>query len=146
MRQALMVLACGLISACGGSGGDGATTNQAAAPVGGTPTQAMGDCSGLPDFVTFYSDARAKACMPVGAVKPHHRSGTIMFATDLAKADVIAWYRDRAHAAGLKDSIANPGMMYSARDGDKRSMMVIVNDGDANGKTSVQINWGYDTQ
>ena len=63
----------------------------------------------------------------------------------MAATEVTARSKGRAAASGLKDNLASatPNPMYSARDGEKRSFMLMT-EPNAGGGTQVTVNWGRD--
>lgn len=137
-------LAFALLMAGCGSSDTGASTSVAEA---GTGTSAL--CENLPPHVALPADARISLCTQ-NETSPGHRSGAILLTTEQAPDAIIAFYKAKAKEARIPDSISNNtpqqgmGPMYSAREGTKRSFMVITRPVDG-GRTEVTLNWGADT-
>jgi hypothetical protein len=99
-------------------------------------------CNGLPDFALLYVDAAVAACSKgPSPVRPNHESGTVVYTTKTPPAELLQWYKDQSEVKGLTPALSNDSM-YSARDGEKRTMMVLTSAKD--GVTRVTLNWGHD--
>jgi hypothetical protein len=148
MRLAAIGLAA-LLSACGGSGPDTATTNDpaaqnvAAAAAEGTPAvvAAATECKAKPDFVPVYGDATITLCTSGAGVQPGHESGTIVYTTSARPRTALGWSREQANASGLGQRMLTE-TMYSAGEASKRSLTVIVEPEGSGAK--VTVNWGRD--
>ncbi|MFM5929480.1 MAG: hypothetical protein ACKOPQ_01075 [Novosphingobium sp.] len=147
VAMALALCALGLTAACGTSGEAGKASAAADAEGKAQAGEAV-TCSDLPPHVALLAGARISLCTRA-ETSPGHVSGTIVMTSGEAPDAVIAFYKTNAKAAGIPDSIANadpqPGMgpMYSARDGSKRSFMVLTRPAEG-GMTEVTVNWGMD--
>lgn len=128
-----------LLAACGG-GGD-KTATQGDGKVVSVAAGAAVECKDLPPYAELMSDAAVSVCSR-GQTRPGHVSGSVLYTSAMAPEAVIAFYKEKAAAAGLHDGMNVPGM-YSAVDGAKRSMMVMPKVKD-DGKTHVVLNWGRD--
>ncbi|MFM6931851.1 MAG: hypothetical protein ACKOUT_06365 [Novosphingobium sp.] len=137
------VLAFALLTAGCGSSDGGASSAVAEAATG---TSAL--CENLPPHVALPADARISLCTR-NESSPGHRSGAILLSTEQAPDAIIAFYKAKARQAGIPDSVSNTsprtgmGPMYSAREGTKRSFMVMTRPIDG-GRTEVTLNWGAD--
>lgn len=128
-----------LLSACGKGDKPAA---EAAAPTA-SPAVAAAGCDSLPDFAPLYAGAQVSGCFKgASTVRENHDSGTAVFAVKAAPAEVLAWYKQETAAKGLSPSLASD-TMFSARDGEKRTVMVMTAAKD--GGSQVTINWGRDT-
>lgn len=146
LRAALLFAAILPLAACG-------STDETAAPDGSgppsSPAQAAVKCEDLPKFVALMDGAKVSFCPSNSAEGKPHRSGTVTYSVAATPAQVIAFYKARAAAEGIPDSIANPdpgqgmGPMYSARDGTRRSFMAMTKPLDTQ-TTEVTLNWGED--
>jgi hypothetical protein len=101
--------------------------------------------SGAPAFAVLYPGAKADgpATMAQGPVGP---GGIVSFTTEASPETVIAFYRSRADAGGLKPITAmNQGKAraYSAGDGANGSgkLLSVVATPVEDGTTSVQLSW-----
>ena len=99
------------------------------------------DCSKLPDFVPLYANAKVSTCVSGGGADPGHESGTVIYTVAAEPAAILAWYKNKADGAGLPKVISTDAM-YGAREGSKRSIMVMT-DKQATA-TKVTVNWGRD--
>ena len=130
-----------LLSACGQADKPAAT--DAPAKPAAEAAAAPAKCDSLPDFAPLYADAVVTGCYKgASTVRANHDSGTAIYTTKAAAAEVLGFYKSQAQAKGMADSLSAP-TMYSARDGEKRSMMILTKP--AAGGTQVTINWGRDT-
>ena len=115
-----------------------ATANVAAAPAGAA------SIDGAPAFAALYPGAQADgpATVATGATGP---GGLITFTTDAAPDAVVAFYRQRAEAAGLAPVMAmNQGEARAygaaARTTNGATLQVVASPGEG-GLTSVQLTW-----
>lgn len=132
---ALLLVGCGK--------GDKPTADAGAAAPPAAPAVATTGCDSLPDFAPLYAGAVVSGCFKgASTVRDNHDSGTAIFAVTTAPAEVLAWYKAQTAAKGLAPSLSSQ-TMYSARDGEKRTVMVMTTAKD--GGTQVTINWGRDT-
>jgi len=131
--------ALNLLAACGG-GGDKTATNAEDKSVSVAAGSSV-ECKDLPAYAPLTSDAVVTLCTR-GQTRPGHVSGTVLFTSSMAPDAVIAFYKEKASAAGLHQGLNVPGA-FSAVDGGKHSVMVMPKAGD-DGKTQVTLNWGMD--
>ena len=115
----------------------GPTTTASVAASGSAPA----DCSKLPDFVPLYGDARIETCVSGPGVEARRESGTVVYTTGATPDAIIAWYKDKATLEGLAPTLSTATML-SARDGNKRTLMAMVEN--VRGATKVTLNWGRD--
>lgn len=99
---------------------------------------------GAPVFAALYPGAQADAPATV-ASGPTGPGGLVTFTTDAAPEAVVAFYRQRAEAAGLSPVMAmNQGEARAygaaARKADGASLQVVASPGE-DGLTSVQLTW-----
>ena len=99
---------------------------------------------GAPVFAALYPGAEADAPATV-ASGPTGPGGLITFSTDATPDAVVAFYRQRAEAAGLSPIMAmNQGEARAygaaARKADGASLQVVASPDD-DGRTSVQLTW-----
>ncbi|MGH7021010.1 MAG: hypothetical protein ACREEY_14075 [Brevundimonas sp.] len=118
----------------------------AAAPAAEAPATAVSAApiDGAPIFAALYPGAQADAPATV-ASGPTGPGGLITFTTDAAPDAVIAFYRERAEAAGLAPVMAmNQGEARAygaaARKTDGATLQVVASPGEG-GVTSVQLTW-----
>lgn len=99
-------------------------------------------CDGLPDFALLYVDAAVTACTKgPSTVRENHESGTVVYRTKTPAAEILSWYKDQSEVKSLTPSLSTDAM-YSARDGEKRTMVVLTSA--VEGGTQVTMNWGRD--
>jgi len=113
-------------------------------PPGGATT-ALPAAEGAPAFAVIYPGGTPGGPATV-AQGPEGPGGIVAFTTDAAPAAVVAFYRERAEAAGLKSiNTMNRGdsMGYAAGDGvDGRGQLMSVIATRIEGEpTSVQLSW-----
>jgi hypothetical protein len=140
MKPKLAVLALFAVTGLAGCGGDKAAEQEGASA---NAVAAAGDaveCTGLPDHVALMPDAKVSLCTRAEAI-PGRISGTVIFTTASNPDAVIAFYKEKTAAAGLQPGITAPGA-YSAREGTKRTMMVLPEAAGSGSKVS--LNWGQD--
>ncbi len=99
---------------------------------------------GAPAFAALYPGAQTDGPATI-ATGPTGPGGLITFTTDAAPDAVIAFYRQRAEAAGLAPVMAmNQGEARAygaaARKGDGATLQVVASPGEG-GLTSVQLTW-----
>ncbi|MGO4687190.1 hypothetical protein [Brevundimonas sp. 2YAF1] len=99
---------------------------------------------GAPVFAALYPGAQVDAPATVAA-GPTGPGGLITFTTDAAPEAVIAFYRQRAEAAGLAPIMAmNQGEARAygagARTANGATLQVVASPGEG-GRTSVQLTW-----
>jgi len=147
-RAILAALLAAPLSACGG-GSTTASTDTAtgtantavadsAAPSSSAATASVA-CENLPDHIALLDDAKVSLCTR-GKPFPDRESGTIIYTTARLAADVLGWYKQRAHGAGFSDGLTTPATYSVAPKGGK-SMMVLT---EASGSgTQVTVNWGH---
>lgn len=149
------------LSACGRgpetSAADAAETTEAAPPAAETPpSPAPGEAAppadapaapivaGAPPFAALYPGAELDG-PPTTAHGEAGAGGLAIFRTDAAPEAVIAFYRERAEAAGLASVTGmNQGdaRAYGARaDGDQGASLQVVAAPTEEGDTSVQLSW-----
>ena len=102
-----------------------------------TITAGAENCATKPDFVPVHAGASIKACVAGDALGRH--SGSITYMVAAAPAAVLAWSKAEGDKAGLKQNLLTDSM-YSAGDGEKRTLAVIVTP-EGSG-SSVIVNWG----
>ena len=115
----------------------------AAAPAPAAPADAA-PIDGAPAFAALYPGAQADGPATV-ANGPTGPGGLITFTTDAAPDAVVAFYRQRAEAAGLAPVMAmNQGEARAygaaARTANGATMQVVASPGEG-GLTSVQLTW-----
>jgi cytochrome c1 len=115
-----------------------AATDVAAAPADAAPI------AGAPAFAALYPGAQADGPATV-ANGPTGPGGLITFTTDAGPDAVVAFYRQRAEAAGLAPVMAmNQGEARAygaaARKDNGASLQVVASPGEG-GRTSVQLTW-----
>ena len=145
----------GLLSACGDREDKKAAPPAAeaaipaTAPAPAAPTTATGPAApaatGAPAFAVIYPGGAADGA-PVLAQSPSGPGGMLTFTTDADPESVVAFYKDRAEAAGLKSITAmNQGEArgYSAGDGanGRGQLLSVVANPVEGGPTSVQLSW-----
>lgn len=149
MKQVILVALLAVsLSACGGgsattstdtatSAGNAAMADRTA-PTSGTATASVA-CDNLPDHIALLDDAKVSLCTR-GKPFPDRESGTIIYTTAKPAADVLGWYKQRAHDAGFSDGVTTPAT-YSVVPKGGKSMMVLT---EASGSgTQVTVNWGH---
>ena len=122
--------------------------DEAARPAPTTPAGGMNAApaaDGAPAFAVIYPGGTAKGPATV-AQSPEGPGGILEFTTDATPAEVVAFYRQRAEAAGLKSiNTMNRGdsMGYGAGDGaDGRGQLLSVVATRVEGEpTSVLLTW-----
>lgn len=110
-----------------------------AATVTGTAAPAI---AGAPAFAVIYPGGQPKGPATT-AQSPAGPGGTVDFTTDASPDEVVAFYRQRADAAGLKPINSlnrDEARGYSAGDGGGRLLLVVATPVDA-GPTDVQLSW-----
>lgn len=117
-----------------------ATVTPPAGPAGALPAAA-----GAPAFAVIYPGAELKGPATV-AQGPSGPGGIVEFTTDADPETVIAFYRQRAEAAGLKPiNSMNRGdaQAYSAGDGanGRGQLMQVIATRIEGGPTDVQLDW-----
>ena len=113
------------------------------APAGAA--SALPAADGAPAFAVIYPGAELKGPATV-AQGPAGPGGIVQFTTDAAPEAVIAFYRQRAEAAGLKPiNSMNRGdaQAYSAGDGanGRGQLMQVIATRIEGGPTDVQLDW-----
>lgn len=116
----------------------------AAAPATETPAPPAALIDGAPTFAALYPGAQADA-PPIVANGPTGPGGLITFTTDAGPDAVVAFYRQRAEAAGLAPVMAmNQGQARAygaaARASNGATLQVVASPGEG-GLTSVQLTW-----
>ncbi|MCS6624757.1 hypothetical protein N0B44_17715 [Roseibacterium beibuensis] len=106
---------------------------------------AMPAAAGAPAFAVIYPGAELKGPATV-AQSPVGPGGIVQFTTDADPETVIAFYRQRAEAAGLKQiNSMNRGdaQAYSAGDGanGRGQLMQVIATRIEEGPTDVQLDW-----
>ena len=114
------------------------------APPAGT-ANALPAAEGAPAFAVIYPGGTPGGPATV-AQGPEGPGGIVAFTTDATPAAVVAFYRERAEAAGLKSiNTMNRGdsMGYAAGDGanGRGQLMSVVATGIEGEPTSVQLSW-----
>jgi len=158
VAAALMAVAAGL-SACdrtspdpdltvaGTSGSVPVSSAEAETGAGPAPpsnsAQTAPIVEGAPAFAVLYPGGQieAPATIASGEAGP---GGLVAFRTDAEPADVIAFYRQRAEAAGLSSVMAmNMGeaRSYGAAKADAGANLQVVASPIEGGQTSVQLSW-----
>lgn len=111
------------------------------------PTPSMPDAApivqGAPSFAVLYpgGEIEAPATVASGTAGP---GGLVAFRTDADPATVVAFYRQRAEAAGLSSVMAmNMGeaRSYGAAQADAGANLQVVASPVEGGQTSVQLSW-----
>ncbi|MNU78977.1 hypothetical protein D3C71_685810 [compost metagenome] len=116
-----------------------------AAPSEAVPAPAgAASIDGAPAFAALYPGAQADGPATV-ATGPTGPGGLIIFTTEAAPEAVVAFYRQRAEAAGLAPVMAmNQGEARAygaaARKADGPTLQVVASPGE-DGLTSVQLTW-----
>lgn len=117
----------------------------AATPTPAGTTTAQPAAPGAPAFAVIYPGAELKAPATV-AQGPAGPGGIVQFTTDADPEAVIAFYRQRAEAAGLKPiNSMNRGdaQAYSAGDGasGRGKLLQVIATRIEDGPTDVQLDW-----
>ncbi|WP_332659473.1 hypothetical protein [Brevundimonas sp.] len=117
---------------------------EAAAPAAATTAAAAPAAPGAPVFAVVYPGGAVSGPATV-AQGPDGPGGILSFTTDAAPEAVIAFYRQRAEAAGLASVMAmNQGEARAygaaAEDGSGKLLRVVATPVE-NGPTSVQLDW-----
>ena len=102
-----------------------------------TITAGAENCASKPDYVPVYAGAAIKACVAGDAMGRH--SGSVTYTVGAAPATVLAWSKDEGAKAGFTQRLLSDSM-YSATQGEKRTLAVIVTP-EGSG-SSVIVNWG----
>ena len=142
MRKIVPVMTLALaLSACSGS----EETPKAAASSEAPPPRYKGlKCSGYPDFVALPPDATVGTCNN-GDSSARRIAGTIVFQTEMAPKDAIAFYKDLAKKSGLADGISSSttdSQLYSANDTVAKRSIQVTTERMAAGETQVTVEWG----
>lgn len=96
----------------------------------------------MPDFLPLYPGAKVQASM-VNAQTPGAGGGGLNFMTPDSPGKVIGFYRKKARAAGMTESlhsIAGPSAMLIAENKGKKTGMHVVTTKDGD-QTNVQLYW-----
>lgn len=120
------------------------TPPAAATPAAAAPTADAATISGAPAFAALYPGAQADSPATV-ANGPTGPGGLITFTTDAVPDAVVAFYKQRAEAAGLSPVMAmNQGEARAygaaARKENGATLQVVAAPGEG-GLTSVQLTW-----
>lgn len=96
----------------------------------------------MPEFASLYPGARVQASL-TGDQSRGPGGGGVNFMTTASPADVIAFYRKKAKAAGMEESMNNASaasaMLVAENTQDKTGLHVVaINEG---GQTNVQLYW-----
>jgi len=123
---------------------DGATEAAAAAgPAAATATTTAEPAApNAPEFAVIYPGGAPKSAA-ISAQGPAGPGGMLDFTTDATPDEIVAFYRQRAEAAGLKPiNSLNRGeaRAYSAGDGGTRLLTVVVTPVDG-APNDVQLSW-----
>lgn len=121
---------------------DAPAETRLAPPAGAAAAPAAG---GAPDFAVIYPGAELKG-PATEAQGPSGPGGIVQFTTDADPETVIAFYRQRAEAAGLKQiNSMNRGdaQAYSAGDGanGRGQLLQVIATRIEGGPTDVQLDW-----
>lgn len=116
----------------------------AAGPAAATVTMATAEpaAPNAPEFAVIYPGGQPKS-QAISAQGPAGPGGMLDFTTDATPDEVVAFYRQRAEAAGLKPiNSLNRGdaRAYSAGDGGTRLLTVVVTPVDG-APNDVQLSW-----
>ncbi|CAN5518802.1 hypothetical protein BH09PSE4_BH09PSE4_01910 [soil metagenome] len=130
-----------VVATLNGCGGPVPASNDSAPEAAATAATGAAECSNHPDFVVAYADAKFIGCFRGGSPIPHHESGTIIYTTAASALTIQGWYKGQAIVSGMHDGLRSENM-YSARDGTKRTFMVLT--APAASGTKVTLNWGRD--
>ena len=107
-----------------------------------TPAPALANADGAPPFAALYPGARLQS-PAVTSQNETERGGMVTFTTPDHPEAVIAWYRDRAEAAGLASAMTltqGETQVFGAQaDGAGAHVRVVATPVD--GETSVQLTW-----
>jgi hypothetical protein len=140
----LLLTACGAGSSSSPSSTTTATASSneislgsAAALTGGV--EGGNDCSKNPDFVPIYAGGTIRICSNAHLDSLHRTSGMVAYGTSAAPAAVLAWSKEQAAKAGLAERLSTD-KMFSAGEGNKRTMMVMALPEGTGSK--VTVNWG----
>ncbi len=126
--------------ALAGCGGQPPATNQASHDSGSSAGIASAvDCSGKPDFVPVYADAKISTCTQGDVAATGRTSGTILYTSAAAPTTVLSWSKEQALRAGLALKLED-GMSISAMQGDERTLKVMAMAQGAG--STVTVNWG----
>jgi len=157
VAAALMVVASGL-AACERSGVEDKAAADAAPPQAraeisterASPAPAVAGveavapiAEGAPAFAVLYPGGEIQA-PPTLASGPAGPGGLVAFQTDADPETIVAFYRERAEAAGLSSVMAmNMGeaRSYGAAKADAGANLQVVASPSEDGKTSVQLSW-----
>ena len=111
-------------------------------PAPAAPAPAPARADGAPPFAAVYPGARLQG-PAVTSENETERGGMVTFTTPDHPEAVIAWYRDRAEAAGLASAMTmtqGETQVFGARaDGAGAHVQVVATPVD--GETSVQLTW-----
>ena len=102
------------------------------------------NCTGFPDFVALPPDASVSTC-DNGTAAAAHIIGKVVFDTDMAPKDAIAFVRDQARRSGLPEGVSgsNPDApMYTANDTKTKRSIAVTSERLAVGGTRVTVSWG----
>ena len=146
MRIAFAALTLLAIAGCNTPpAGDAADVNLAAndaanAAIAGAEPPVV-PCDDRPDFAPVRDDARITTCTS-GPTAGGLTSGTIIYTTAADPRAVKDWAKEQVRGAGLTGNIEadTPHPMYSAREGTRRTMMLLTEP--HGGGTRVTVNWG----
>lgn len=121
-----------------------ADADAAAPPAPPAPSTAQPAAPGAPSFAVIYPGGVTRGAATL-AESPAGPGGILEFTTDATPDAVVAFYEQRAEAAGLKKITSMSqagGAGYSAGDGaDGRGQLIQVIATAVLGQTSVQLSW-----
>jgi hypothetical protein len=156
MKRSMAVALMAMATSLTGCGNGDATAEQpvapeAAAEAADSVVPAASDAlvpaamtSGVPTFAVPYPDSQSAGSQTV-ATGPDGPGGILTFTTEADPDTVVAWYRQRAEAAGLSSVMAmNQGKAraYGATAADNAGTNLrVVADPVDDGSTSVQLTW-----
>jgi hypothetical protein len=94
-----------------------------------------------PDFAPLYPGAKVQAAF--SSHENGSQAGTVTLLTQSAAAEIIGFYKQKAQAAGLAEtlSMSSGGTQIYAAGNDKTKQSVQVSAANGNGGTQVQVTW-----
>lgn len=148
MHRLMAIAILAILGGCGGGDEPGANDQSTAAsaiPAASTANMTA-DCDARPDFVPVYAGAKFDFCVTGKGVEPGRESGTVVYTTSADPKSVKGWAIGEAVAKGLVKALDSdtPSAMFSARSGDRRSLMVIAEPDPAGSR--ITVNWGRQKQ
>lgn len=154
MRIAILIPAA-LLAGCGGQGSSTTVTHDGSKTTvtsdgskvtvesnGAKLTTGTGagiECANKPDFAPVYAGSTILTCVSGGTQDGKRESGSVFYSNPAAAAAILAWSKAEVVKAGFEPRLETQ-QMFSATNGDQRSIMVMVNPKDSG--TEVSVSWG----